>query len=84
MDGHDHARIVGLTHLNFTQNVCVKKGVAMTERRMNAKDLQIDTVQQEALGLTMRGIIRAEVTRQLTTHKEQDHEGIHRQQISEA
>lgn len=45
----------------------------MTERRTNAKDLQIDTVQQDALGLTMRSIIRAEVAKQLHQHKEQDH-----------
>ena len=49
---------------------------------MNAKAAYIESVQQEALGLIqMRRIIRAEVARQLTHHKEHDHESIHGQQI---
>jgi len=53
---------------------------------MNAKDAMIEDVQRsESPWLTtMKDIVRAEVSRQLTTHKEQGHESIHRQQIPQA
>lgn len=49
---------------------------------MNAKDQMIESVRSESPWLIMmKDIVRAEVARQLTTHKEQRHESIHGQQI---
>ena len=49
------------------------------ERRMNAKDAMIESVRNESPWLIMmRDIVRAEVQRQLTAHKEQQHESIQR------